>query len=67
VHVREGMPTYAVWQRDGIVFTAVTDGPLDTVAGVVRAAPEHAYGHAGFWDRVTGGMTRLGAWASPLV
>ncbi|MGH3354566.1 MAG: sigma-E factor regulatory protein RseB domain-containing protein, partial [Nocardioidaceae bacterium] len=42
VHVREGMPTYAVWQRDGIVFTAVTDGPLDTVAGVVRAAPEHA-------------------------
>lgn len=67
VHVREGMPTYAVWQEDGLVFTVVTDGPLDTVAGVVASEPVSRAPEPDFWERVAGGMTRLGDWATPLV
>lgn len=67
VNVREGMPTYAVWQEDGLVFTVVTDGPLDTVAGVVASEPVSRAPEPDFWERVAGGMTRLGDWATPLV
>jgi negative regulator of sigma E activity len=67
VHVREGMPTYVMWQHDGLVFTAVTDGPLDTVAAVVAAESPRPPGEPGFWTRVVAGMARIGSWASPLV
>jgi sigma-E factor negative regulatory protein RseB len=67
VHVREGMPTYAMWEDDGLVFTAVTDGSLDTVAAAVAHRATTAGDDLGFWDRVAGGMTRLGSWATPLV
>ncbi|MDQ4085766.1 MAG: hypothetical protein M3165_08120 [Actinomycetota bacterium] len=67
VHVREGMPTYVLWEDGGLVFTAVTDGPLDSVAGVVARDPTLAGDHNGFWDRVASGLARLGGWASPLV
>lgn len=67
VHVREGMPTYAMWQEDNLVFTVVTDGPLDTVAGVVASEPVTRAPEPDFWERVAGGMTRLGDWATPLV
>jgi hypothetical protein len=66
VHVREGMPTYAVWEQDGLVLTAVTDGPLDTVAAVIAGQPPRVEGW-GFWDRVASGLARLGDWATPLV
>lgn len=68
LYVREGMPTYAMWESEGLVFTAVTDGPLESVTAVV--ASESAAGGddgRGFWERVAGGMTRLGAWATPLL
>lgn len=67
VHVREGLPTYAMWEKDGLVFTAVTDGSLDSVARVVATEPPGPSGDLGFWDRVAGGLTRIGAWSSPLV
>jgi len=67
VHVREGMPTYAVWQQDGLVLTAVTDGPLDTVAAVVAGQPPQVDTGLGFWERVASGVARLGDWANPLV
>lgn len=67
VHVHEGMPTYAMWQEDGLVFTVVTDGTLDTVAGVVASEPVIRAPEPAFWERVAGGMTRLGDWATPLV
>jgi len=66
VHVREGMPTYAVWEQDGLVLTAVTDGPLDTVAAVIAGQPPQV-GALGFWDRVASGLARLGDWSTPLV
>lgn len=67
VHVREGMPTYAMWEEDGLVFTAVTDGTLDTLAAVVASEPARAGDERGFWGRVAGGVTRLGSWATPLL
>lgn len=67
VHVREGLPTYVLWEDDGLVFTAVTDGPLDTVVGVVAADSSGSSPDRGFWDRVSAGLTRLAGWASPLV
>ncbi|MGH3367397.1 MAG: sigma-E factor regulatory protein RseB domain-containing protein [Nocardioidaceae bacterium] len=67
VHVHEGMPTYAVWERDGIVFTAVTDGPMDSVAAVVLDGARNPRPDLEFWDRVASGMTRLGAWSTPLL
>jgi sigma-E factor negative regulatory protein RseB len=67
VHIREGMPTYAVWEQDGLVLTAVTDGPLDTVASVVAGQPPQVDAGLGFWDRVASGVARLGDWANPLV
>lgn len=66
VHAREGMPTYVVWEDDGLVFTAVTDGPLDSVGAVVRNAPAWET-ERGFWARVGSGMARLGGWVTPLV
>jgi sigma-E factor negative regulatory protein RseB len=68
LHVREGMPTYAVWQDDGLVFTAVTDGTVGSLVGVVagesatRTSPE-----GGLWHRIAGGLARLGSWATPLL
>jgi len=67
VYVREGMPTYAVWEQDGLVLTAVTDGPLDTVAAVVAGQPPQVPAGLGFWDRVASGLARLGDWATPMV
>jgi sigma-E factor negative regulatory protein RseB len=67
LHVREGIPTYAVWQEDGLVFTAVTDGTVESLAGVVASEPARPDPRPGFWGRVAGGMARLGRWASPLL
>jgi len=67
VYVREGMPTYAVWQQDGLVLTAVTDGSLDAVAAVVAGQPPQVDTGLSFWDRVASGVARLGDWATPLV
>jgi sigma-E factor negative regulatory protein RseB len=66
VHVREGMPTYVVWEDEGLVFTAVTDAPLDSVGAVVRNAPAWD-ADRGFWTRVGSGLARLGGWVTPLV
>jgi sigma-E factor negative regulatory protein RseB len=70
VYVREGMPTYAVWEHDDVVFTAMTDGPTGTLAALVPgtgAGQASSSAEAGFWTRVAAGLFRLGDWASPLV
>ncbi len=67
VHVREGIPTYVMWEDHGLVYTAVTDGPLDTVEAVVSARSPDPSDEPDFWTRVVTGMVRLGSWAAPLV
>jgi hypothetical protein len=67
VYVREGMPTYAMWEDHGLVFTAVTDGPLDTVAAAVADRSSDVPEDPGFWGRVVTGMARIGSWATPLL
>lgn len=68
VYLREGLPSYAVWEDSGTVYTAVSDAPVDTVTEVVRAYPHTASSSdSGFWGRVAAGFGRLGAWVTPLV
>jgi sigma-E factor negative regulatory protein RseB len=65
VLLHEGMPRYVVWESGGTVYTVVSDAPLDTIGAVVAAYPKPA--ELGFWDRIGGGMVRLGVWATPFV
>lgn len=67
VHLRVGMPSYAVWEDSGTVYTVVSDAPVDTIAEVVASYPHSDGSDDGFWSRVGGGMGRLSAWAVPLV
>ncbi|MPZ59960.1 MAG: hypothetical protein GEU93_01435 [Propionibacteriales bacterium] len=66
-YVRERLPSYVVWERDGMVMTAVTDGTVDQIAPLVGAGPGSAGKDRGFWTRLGVGMARIGSWASPLV
>lgn len=67
VHVRVGMPSYAVWEDSGTVYTVVSDAPVAAIADVVASYPHTEGTDSGFWSRVGGGMARLSAWATPLV
>ncbi|HEX2176817.1 MAG TPA: sigma-E factor regulatory protein RseB domain-containing protein [Nocardioidaceae bacterium] len=67
VHVRDGLPTYVMWEDAGLVFTAVTDGPLHSVADMVARRPQDPGDDLPFWERVASGLARLGGWASPLL
>ncbi|MPZ96533.1 MAG: hypothetical protein GEU96_16880 [Propionibacteriales bacterium] len=67
VYVREGMPSYAVWESHGTVYTVVSDAPLDTIGAVVRSYPHEADPQPGFWGRVGGGFARMGAWVTPVL
>ncbi|HET7328997.1 MAG TPA: sigma-E factor regulatory protein RseB domain-containing protein [Nocardioidaceae bacterium] len=67
VQLRVGMPSYAVWEDAGTVYTVVTDAPVDTVAEVVASYPHSGGSESGFWTRVAGGVGRLSAWVTPLV
>jgi sigma-E factor negative regulatory protein RseB len=65
VLLHEGMPRYVVWESGGTVYTVVSDAPLSTIGAVVAAFPEPT--ELGFWERVGGGMARLGVWVTPFV
>jgi sigma-E factor negative regulatory protein RseB len=65
VLLHEGMPRYVVWESGGTVYTVVSDAPLDTIGTVVAAFPKPA--ELGFWERIGGGMARLGVWVTPFV
>lgn len=65
--LEEGIPSYAVWQGDGIVYTAVSDAPADVLAGVIDSSPPTEMEERGFWGRVGFGLSRLSVWVSPIV
>jgi MucB/RseB N-terminal domain len=65
VFVKEGMPTYAMWENDGTVYTVVSDAPLDTIARLIAAHPRRPA--EDFWTRVGSGLARMGAWLTPAV
>jgi len=51
------------WSGRGTVYTVVADAPAQTVDAVVGALPHD--GPAGFWKRMSRGITRLASWANP--
>jgi sigma-E factor negative regulatory protein RseB len=65
VFLKEGMPTYVMWENDGTVYTVVSDAPVNTIARLVAAYPRRPA--EDFWTRVGSGLARMGAWLTPAV
>ncbi len=66
IYVRYGLSSYAVWARNGLVYTAVCDTPhgLNAVVGAFsdsRTGPESA----GIAQRLDRGMARMVSWLNP--
>ncbi len=51
------------WSGRGMVYTVMVDAPADTVDAVVGVLPHDT--PAGFWKRMSRGMTRLVSWVNP--
>ncbi|XVQ12766.1 sigma-E factor regulatory protein RseB domain-containing protein [Spirillospora sp. CA-255316] len=59
---RDSLQHWAVWERDGYVFTVLTDAPEDTADSVVAALP---HGEDAFRARLGRGFRRLVSWINP--
>lgn len=66
VTLKEGLPTVAVWESAGTVYTVVTDAPAGTAARIIASLP-HDEPSAQSDDglRVTRGLTRIGSFLTP--
>ncbi|MEJ7629351.1 MAG: sigma-E factor regulatory protein RseB domain-containing protein [Nocardioidaceae bacterium] len=66
VYLKAGLPTIAVWESGGTVFTVVTDAPEQLAGGVTARLP-HADGEqpAGVTTRIGNGLTRLASAIAP--
>nr|BFE34040.1 hypothetical protein GCM10010200_062910 [Actinomadura rugatobispora] len=60
---RDSLQRWAVWERDGYVFTVLTDAPEDTADSVVAALP---HGEDAFRARLGRGFRRLVSWINPV-
>ncbi|MDO9380626.1 MAG: zf-HC2 domain-containing protein [Nocardioidaceae bacterium] len=65
VWLREGSPTVATWDEDGVVFTVVTDAGTSRLAEVVVDLP-HRVVDVGAVARVQRGLERMTRAADPL-
>ncbi|GLW62278.1 hypothetical protein Arub01_05220 [Actinomadura rubrobrunea] len=59
---REALRRWAVWARDGYVYTVVADGHPATAERAVAALP---HGGRDFWGRLGRGLRRLASWVNP--
>lgn len=66
VHVRYGMPSYAVWSSGGIVYTLVGDLPPDVLEQVVRAFPHQQPAKVTAIERIGTGLARMATWLTPM-
>ncbi|WP_208322278.1 zf-HC2 domain-containing protein [Mumia sp. ZJ430] len=64
VWVRPGTPSVATWDSQGIVFTVVTDGPVDRLREAFDHLPQQPR-RDGALDRVRTGLARLTSWVTP--
>lgn len=65
VAVREGLPTVAVWDSDGTVYTLVTDAPLSTSAALIADLPHRQPHREATSNRLVRGFETLGSFLSP--
>ncbi len=66
VHLRYGMPSYAVWSSDGIVYTLVGDIPYDVMDRVIRSLPHEPPADGGPVERVSTGLAKMSMWLTPV-
>nr|WP_238356828.1 sigma-E factor regulatory protein RseB domain-containing protein [Kribbella italica] len=66
VHVRYGIPSYAVWSSGGIVYTLVGDLPPDVLARVVEAFPHEVPARVTPVRRMGTGLARIATWLTPM-
>ncbi|ONI72503.1 transcriptional regulator [Kribbella sp. ALI-6-A] len=66
VHVRYGMPSYAVWSSGGIVYTLVGDVPAELLAQVVDAFPHEVPVRVTPVQRMGTGLARIATWLTPM-
>lgn len=66
VYVRYGMPSYAVWESRGIVYTLVGDIPFDVMDQVVAAFPHELPEQPRAIDRMGKGLAKMALWLTPM-
>lgn len=66
IHVRRGMPSYAVWSSGGIVYTLVGDLPADTLDQVVASFPHQPPETITAVQRMGTGLARIASWLTPM-
>ena len=66
VHLRYGLSSYAIWARNGLVYTVVCDTP-HSLDAVVTAFPHDRSGPdgTGLVQRLDRGMGRMVSWLNP--
>ncbi|GAA1751685.1 anti-sigma factor family protein [Aeromicrobium alkaliterrae] len=62
VWVRDGIPTVAAWEADGIVYTVVTDASAERIAQVVGQLPSTPTRST--VERIEDGLHRMTSWVS---
>jgi len=65
VAVREGLPTVAVWESEGTVYTLVTDAPMSTSAALIADLPHRPPAVEDASNRLERGFETLGSYLSP--
>lgn len=66
VYIRHGLPTIAVWQSAGTVFTVVTDATPEVAHRVIRALPHRSDAQEhGTLDRIGSGFTTMLSTVAP--
>ena len=65
VYVGYGLPTVAVWECDGTVYTVVTDAPPDVADEVIASLPHQRRDQPGVGDRLVTGLRRIGSSLTP--
>ncbi|MFC0629128.1 sigma-E factor regulatory protein RseB domain-containing protein [Kribbella deserti] len=66
VYLRYGMPSYAVWESNGIVYTLVGDIPFDVMDQVVAAFPHELPEQPRALDRMGKGLAKMALWLTPM-
>ncbi|GAA1628655.1 hypothetical protein GCM10009744_15710 [Kribbella alba] len=66
VYQRYGMPSYAMWSSNGIVYTLVGDLPYDQLGQVVAAFPHQPPPRVTAVQRVGTGLAKIAMWLTPM-
>jgi len=60
VAVREGLPTVAIWESEGTVYTMVTDSPMSASVALIAELPHRPPVHEDPSNRLVRGFETLG-------